>query len=172
MRRVLDAVYDAGAILAALFMVLILLNISLQVLGGPFHFYLRGTDAFAGYSMAAASFLALAHTLKRNEHIRVTLLLNRLSGWPRRVLELWCLGVACAISGYFSWFAWKMVWWSWRFHDVSAADDRTPLWLPQIAMALGVSLLAVAFADELVSALTGRAPATSAQNSGEISHSE
>ena len=39
-------------------------------------FNLRGTDAYAGYCMAAAGFLALAHTLKRGEHIRVTLVLE------------------------------------------------------------------------------------------------
>ena len=46
-------------------------------------FNLRGTDAYAGYCMAAAAFLALAHTLKRGEHIRVTLFLDRFG--PRRI---------------------------------------------------------------------------------------
>ena len=44
----------------------------------------RGTDMYAGYCMAAAGFLALAHTLKKNEHIRVTLLLKRCHQRPKK----------------------------------------------------------------------------------------
>jgi hypothetical protein len=65
----------------------------LSIVGRQLHFHLPGTDAYAGYLMAAAGFLALAHTLKRGEHIRVTLLLSALQGrararwssgrWPR-----------------------------------------------------------------------------------------
>ncbi|HEV7367629.1 TRAP transporter small permease [Arenibaculum sp.] len=158
MRRALDALYDASAWIAALFMIAILASILVQVLGGVFGFYVRGTDAYAGYAMAGVSFLALAHTLKRGEHIRVTLLLQRLHGRPRLWLEAWCLAVATVLSGLFAWYSWKMVWWSWAFTDVSMAEDRTPLWIPQTAMAFGVSVLFVAFLDDTVRLLRGRLP--------------
>ena len=48
-----------------------------SVLGRLMGFNLRGSDAYAGYCMAAAAFLALAHTLKSGEHIRVNLFLQR-----------------------------------------------------------------------------------------------
>ncbi|HRD85473.1 MAG TPA: TRAP transporter small permease subunit, partial [Rubrivivax sp.] len=76
MRRVLDALYDGAAVLAALCMIGLLGMVLVSILGRQFHFHLPGTDAYAGYLMAAAGFLALAHTLKRGEHIRVTLLLE------------------------------------------------------------------------------------------------
>lgn len=156
MRRSLDALYDISAWIAALFMVSILISVLLQVLGGLFDFYLRGTDAYAGYGMAGVSFLALAHTLRRGEHIRVTLLLQRLSGRLRRWIELWCVLVAVVLTALFAWYSWKMVWWSWAFNDVSMAEDRTPLWIPQITMAFGVSVLFIAFLDETVQVLMGR----------------
>ncbi len=81
MRKALDRLYDAAAALAALFMVGLLAMVLLSVIGRQFHLYVAGTDAYAGYLMAGAGFLALAHTLKRGEHIRVTLLLSAL---PRR----------------------------------------------------------------------------------------
>ena len=68
----------------------------LSILGRQLHFHVPGTDAYAGYLMAGAGFLALAHTLKRGEHIRVTLLLTRLQGRARRALELWALAVGVA----------------------------------------------------------------------------
>ena len=70
MRKFLNAMYDGAAALAALFMVLLLIMVLLSVVGRELGFYIRGTDAYAGYFMAAAGFLALAHTLKKGEHIR------------------------------------------------------------------------------------------------------
>lgn len=158
MRRALDRLYDGCAWIAGAFMVLILVNILVQVVGSYFGLYVRGTDAYAGYSMAAASFFALAHTLKRGEHIRVTLILQRLSpSWRRRV-ELGCLVAAVLLTVNFAWYAWTMTWWSYEFHAVSDAQDKTPLWIPQLAMAMGVTVLAVAFIDDLVETWRGRAP--------------
>ena len=62
--------------LAALFMVGTLAMVLLGIVGRLLGFNVPGTDAYAGYCMAARGFLALAHTLKRGEHIRVTLLLE------------------------------------------------------------------------------------------------
>ena len=65
MRRLLNALYDGAAALAAVFMVGLLVMVLLSILGRQLHFHVPGTDAYAGYMMAAAGFLALAHTLKR-----------------------------------------------------------------------------------------------------------
>ncbi len=43
----------------------------------------------AGYLLAATSFLALAATLKRGAHIRVTMLLGALPPRARFLFELW-----------------------------------------------------------------------------------
>ena len=163
MRPVLDRIYDGCAYAAGVFMVLILVFTLLGVAGGLFDFYVRGTDAFAGYCMAASSFLALAHTFRKGEHIRVTLVLQQLSGRPRRWLELGCLAVGAVLSGAFAVYSAKMVWWSYVFHDVSAANDRTPLWIPQIGMAVGAFVLFVAMTDELIQVAQGKDPAAPAE---------
>lgn len=150
MRRALNALYDGCAWLAAVFMIGVLVMVLLSVLGRQLHFHVPGTDAYAGYSMAAAGFLALAHTLKRNEHIRVTLVLGKLSGGARRGLELWSLSAAVLLSGLFAWFALRLVLQSHEFNDISTGNDATPLWLPQLAMALGTLVLFIAFVDEWV----------------------
>lgn len=156
MRILLDRLYGSCAWLAAGFMILILLSILIQIAGGVFDFYIRGTDAYAGYFMAGASFLALADTLKRGEHIRVTLIIQRFSGMTRRLIELWCLGVSALLSGAFAFYAWKMVWWSYQYNDVSQAEDRLPLWIPELSMAVGVSVLLIAVLDELIQVASGR----------------
>ena len=156
MRRFLDFLYDAAAWAAALCMIGVLAMVLTSILGRQFHFHLPGTDAYAGYSMAAAGFLALAHTLKKGEHIRVTLLIGRLSGGTRRVLEMWSLSVAVLLSGLFAFYACRLVWQSHAFNDMSTSNDATPLWIPQLAMAVGTVLLCVALVDEWVLELRGR----------------
>ena len=150
MRRVLDGLYDGAAALAALCMVGLLVMVMLGVAGRLLHFHLPGTDAYAGYLMAAAGFLALAHTLKRGEHIRVTLLLSALKGRARRGLELWALFAACALAGLMAAYSVRLAWQSHTFNDISTGNDATPLWLPQLAMAAGTLILLIAFVDELV----------------------
>ncbi|GAB1384694.1 TRAP transporter small permease [Burkholderiales bacterium] len=155
MRRFLDFLYDGAAWLAALAMIGVLLMVLISILGRLLDFHLPGTDAYAGYSMAAAGFLALAHTLRKNEHIRVTLLIGRLTGGARRGLELWALTAAVLLAGLFAWFSLRLVWQSHQFNDMSTGNDATPLWIPQIAMAVGTVLLFVAFVDEWVQELRG-----------------
>ncbi|MGI9216595.1 MAG: TRAP transporter small permease [Hydrogenophaga sp.] len=150
MRRTLDALYDGCAWLAAVAMIGVLVMVLLSVLGRQLAFHLPGTDAYAGYSMAAAGFLALAHTLKRGEHIRVTLLLGKLGGRARQGMELWSLSVAVLLAGLFAWFSVRLVLQSIEFHDISTGNDATPLWIPQLAMALGTLMLLVALLDEWV----------------------
>lgn len=156
MRRVLDGLYNSAAALAALFMLGLLGMVLLSILGRQFHFHVPGTDAYAGYMMAACGFLALAHTLKRGEHIRVTLLLSSLKGRWKKGLEIWAFGFAAALSAMFAFYCCRLAWQSHSFHDISTSSDATPLWIPQIAMALGTVILAIAFADEFVLEISGK----------------
>jgi TRAP-type C4-dicarboxylate transport system permease small subunit len=155
-RRFLDTLYDGAAALAALFMVLLLVMVMLSIISRQAGFNIPGVDAYAGYMMAAAGFLALAHTLKKGEHIRVTLVLSSLHGRARRGLEIWALFAASLLAALFALYSCKMAWQSYTFHDISTSNDATPLWLPQLTMALGTLVLAIAFVDELVLELRGR----------------
>jgi TRAP-type C4-dicarboxylate transport system permease small subunit len=153
--RALDRLYDATAALGAVAMVLLLAMILLSVVSRQIGFNVGGIDAYAGYMMAGAGFLAMAHTLKRGEHIRVTLLLASLKGKSKHALELWALFAASLLALLSAFYSCKLAWQSYTFHDISTSNDATPLWLPQIMMALGTIVLAIAFIDELVLEIRG-----------------
>jgi TRAP-type C4-dicarboxylate transport system permease small subunit len=173
LRRSLDALYDGAAGLAALCMIGLLAMVLLSIVSRQLHFHVAGTDAYAGYLMAGAGFLALAHTLKHGEHIRVTLLLTRLHGRARHALELWALAAASALAGLAAWYGVRLAWQSHTFNDISTANDATPLWIPQLAMAAGSVILLVAFVDELVLEWQGRRPHDAAAPAdAEASHHE
>lgn len=155
MRKQLDRFYQGLLYLAALSMVATLVTILLGVAGRQFHFDLPGLDAYAGYSIAAALFLALPATLRNGDHIRVTLLLGKLTGMPRKVLDYWCLVSATGLSAYLAWYAARLVYVSFVTHDISGGADATPLWIPQLTMAAGALGLALAFAEDLILKLAG-----------------
>jgi len=149
-RRALDGLYDAAAYGAAIFLVGTLAMVALGVIGRLLNWFVAGTDAYAGYCMAACGFLALAHTLKRGEHIRVSLLLEHAKPRLRRVLELMSLATATVLAAAFAWYSIRLTFQSWQFNDISTGNDATPLWIPQLAMGIGTTVLLIAFADELV----------------------
>jgi len=149
-RRLLNALYDGAAALAALAMLALLVAVLLSIAGRQWGFNIAGIDAYAGYLLAACGFLALAHTLKRGEHIRVTLLVNALHGRAQRALELWTLAAGVVLAALFAFYSARLAWQSHEFNDVSTGNDATPLWIPQLGMAAGALILLVAMVDELV----------------------
>jgi TRAP-type C4-dicarboxylate transport system permease small subunit len=156
MRRALDALYNAAAYVAALLMVGTLVMVLLGIFGRLLNFQVRGTDAYAGYCMAGAGFLALASTLMRGEHIRVTLVLEHIGVTGKRWLERWSLLAAMVLTIAFAWYSVRLAWQSHAFHDISTGNDATPLWIPQLSMAIGNVVLAIAFIDLFIADLRGQ----------------
>ena len=169
LRRALNLIYDTAAGLAAVFMVLLLVMVLLSIISRQLHFNVPGIDAYAGYMMAATGFLALAHTLKKGEHIRVTLLIGSLAGSWRRGFEVWALFAAALLAGLSAFYSCKLAWQSYTFHDISTSNDATPLWIPELTMAIGTVVLAIAFVDELVLELRGERVVPTSE---EASHNE
>jgi len=155
MRAALDKLYGAAATLAALCMIGVLVCVLVSIISRQVSVHIPGMDAYAGYFMAGAGFLALASTFKHGEHIRVTLLLNALAKKHRMRLDIFALLVSCVLAVALAWFSVKLVHDSRLYNDVSTGNDATPLWLPQIAMAVGAILFVVALVDETANRLRG-----------------
>lgn len=162
LRRVLDTLYLACGLAAAVFLILMLIIIVLQMGARWTGMTFPGSTDYAGYAMAGASFLALAYALNAGAHIRVSLFLTRL-GRYRRYGELWCFGIGAALACYFAWYAIKAVRLSYKLHDISQGQDATPLWLPQLAMAVGTTVLAIALIDHFIRILFGAEAGVSAE---------
>lgn len=155
MRRFLDKLYLVSGGVAAVFTVGVLVAVVMSIVTRQLGIHIGGLDAYAGYSMAAAGFLAMAHTFKSGEHIRVTLLLAALPAKGRFRLDLFALLIACAITANLCWFSGKLVLDSFAYNDISTSNDATPLWIPQIAMAIGNLIFFIAVLDETVRRMRG-----------------
>jgi TRAP-type C4-dicarboxylate transport system permease small subunit len=156
MRGFLDRLYAAAGYAAAFFMVATLLMVVAGIADRALALGWRGTHMYSGDAMAASGFLALAHTFKRGEHIRVSLLLQAASPRVKRLMEIWSLFAASLLAGTLAFYAVRLTYQSWDFHDVSTGNDATPLWIPQIGMAAGAIVLFIALLDDLVLELRGQ----------------
>jgi len=155
MRRALEGLYRLSGLAAGFFLVGVAALSLMQVSGRLLGFAAHSFDEYAGYCMATSTFLGLTWTLRANEHIRMTLVLNRLTGGLRRGAEILCLATAAAVIGYFAWAAIDMAWTSFKLDEPSQGLVPIKLWIPQSAMAGGLTALLIAFVDDLVAALAG-----------------
>jgi len=126
-RRILDFLYVAAGVLAALCLIAILSLIVIQMLARWTGEVFPGAPNYAGYAMAAASFFAFANAFGCGAHIRVSILLNAVPRCAKWLLEVWCFGLGAAIAAYFTYRAYNFVYWSWKFKDVSQGQDATLL---------------------------------------------
>lgn len=152
----LDKLYELLAWAAALSLAGMLVVILLQIAGAIVGFYLTGLDAYAVYFLAASIFLAFASTLSRGEHIRVTLVLQALPQSAARALDLAVHLLGTGLAVWMSWAITKLVFYSYKFNEISLEMDATPLWIPQSALMLGVWAFALAAADRTLRLCIGQ----------------
>lgn len=156
MRNVLDKLYYSCGLVAAISMIGILVVILMQIFSRWMLIPFPGSSEYAGYLMATSSFMAFPYALNASAHIRVTLFI-KMMGKFRYYGELWCFILGTLISCYFAWFAWKMIYWSVKFGEISQGQDEMQLWIVQTPVAIGATVLAVCFVDNLVTLfMTGK----------------
>lgn len=155
MRAFLDRLYAVCGALAGAFLVAIAALVMWQIVGALVGKPPRAADEFAGWAMAASAFLSFPYAFRRHEHIRVTLIAQNLKGGARRAADLWAVGAGLFLASYLAWFSVKMTWQSWALNDMSQGLVPVPMWIPQLGMAAGAAVFAIALADTFVEVLRG-----------------
>jgi TRAP-type C4-dicarboxylate transport system permease small subunit len=158
LRTFLDRLYLLSGFAAGGFLVIIFVLMMYLSAGRPIGFNIPAGDDFVSWCMAAMSFLGLAHTFRHGEMIRVGLLIDRLSGRAKHYVEIAALIIGTFFTGFFAYYAVKMTWDSFRFHDMAQGVVAVPLWIPQLGYSGGLVILLIAFVDELVHVLRGNTP--------------
>ncbi len=152
----LDRLYRLCGYIAALCMVAIGVLVTTSIVTRLTGLYVPGLTEYSGYAMAAGSFFALAYTFVEGGHIRVELVLGRLPPRARRAAEIWCLGVAVAVSIFLAWYMTRLTWFSWQFREYSEGADAILLYKPQLAAMTGAIVLAIAMIHHFVKCLARR----------------
>jgi TRAP-type C4-dicarboxylate transport system permease small subunit len=171
-RRALDGLYEAAGWLAALSVLGIATIVTAQValnaaarIGGPaWSATIPSYADLAGFALAAATFLALATTLRHGVHIRVNLVVRMLPARIAWAVECVVLAAAAAIAAYATWWSGVVAWESWHYGDTSSGMVAVPLWAPQGFMVAGLAIFTVALADTLVEAIRAGRPVLRDEN--------
>ncbi len=158
MRAALNRLYTASGIAAAVCLASICVLMLAQAIAREAGILIRGADDISAWLCAATAFLALGHTFRKGELIRVGLWIERLGAAGRRRMEIVTLLLATLCTGYMTWAIVRFVLESWKFNEVAQGLIKSPIWIPQWALALGIVILLIAVLDELVTVLRGCKP--------------
>lgn len=156
--KFLDRLFTWSGYLAGVFLVIIAILVVSQIVARFFNTQIPSADEFAGYSLAASSFLGLAYSFRSGSHIRVTLLTDRLSSKTQRVLLIVIMTFTIAMIGIWAFNSIAFVQESLKYNEVSTGILKYPLWIPQLSMAIGVTLFCLAIIEDLVNVIRGKEP--------------
>ena len=156
--KFLDRLFTWSGYLAGVFLVTIAILVVAQIVARLFNKQIPSADEFAGYCLAASSFLGLAYSFRSGSHIRVTLLTDRLSTQVQRILMLLVLTFTIIMIAVWAYNSLSMVYESWKFKDMSTGILKYPIWIPQLSMGVGVTLFCLAIIEDLVNVMRGKEP--------------
>ena len=159
--RVVNRLAIGGGILAAICLALLALLVLAEITVASASKIIPGIRGdipiaweYSGYLMGAAFLLGSAVTLRAGTHIRVTALLTVLRPQAQHVLEILATLIGTIFSGFLAWTLSVFATQSIVEKTVSFAS-YTPLWIPQVAMAVGAILLTLVMVERLFAALYG-----------------
>ena len=112
----------------------------------------RVTDEISGYILVLAATWGLAYTLRTDAHVRIDVLLPHMPPRLRALADRLAWLVMAAFAALVAWRIWILVEDSWQTGIRSSTYLLMPLWVPQIILGVGFSLLAVA---AIVSVIAG-----------------
>ena len=159
MRRFLDRLYDAAGAAAAVCLASIAAVMLAQAAMREFGYLFRGADDIVAWLCAASAFLALGHTFRRGELVRVGIVIDHLPPRVRRPVGIGALFIAVAFVAYMAYAVLRFVYESWAFKEVAQGLIEIPIWIPQMSFVLGVLVLLVAVVDEFIVMVGGGKPA-------------
>jgi TRAP-type C4-dicarboxylate transport system permease small subunit len=154
-RELTDRLYLYGAFGAGAALIALLICVLYSIAGAAFGFMARGVEDIAGYLLAASCAFAFGSAFAKGDHIKVSLLLGRLTGRPRHLLLVFAHLVASVLGALLVYSSARLVYFSWRFDDRANGMLAIPVWIPQASLLIGSVVLLIAVLDGLMRAGRG-----------------
>lgn len=154
LRRSIRILANVCGWLAAAFLAGIAVATALQIVARQFGQPLETTE-LSGFFLAAATFLALAHTFVMGGHVRLGLVADFAPPGLRRAFEVWACAFAAMIVGYAGWQMAEFTIETYRFGDLSPGMLAVPLWIPQSAVCLGLFVMLLSILEQASLVLSG-----------------
>lgn len=98
-------------------------------------------DEFSVFLLIGVTFMSAAWVHSQRGHIGIEAIRGLLSPRVERVRQIVVDILSALFCGFFSWKSWTLFNEAWSEGYVTASSWSPPLWIPYVAMALGMSLL-------------------------------
>ncbi|AMO87634.1 TRAP-type C4-dicarboxylate transport system, small permease component [Solibacillus isronensis B3W22] len=138
--KVIDSIIDFSAILASLFIFCICFIVTWGIIAREFHLKIYWVEPFSIYMFIAAAFLTIPYTMKMNEHIRVDILLSKLSPKVAKILDTVLMTFSLVLFLYITKVTYDMFWSSWTMKTKDLSIIQVPIWIPQLFVVVGWSV--------------------------------
>jgi TRAP-type mannitol/chloroaromatic compound transport system permease small subunit len=113
------------------------------------------TDEISGYMLALAATWGLAYALRCGSHVRIDVVFPYLAPRLRAAADFMAFVLMTLFATIVSWKIWALVADSWQSGLRSSTYLLTPLYVPQLILGVGFSLLALAAACIALAMLAG-----------------
>jgi C4-dicarboxylate transporter DctQ subunit len=159
--RVLEIVCRFGIMCGALLVIATMLVVGYSVMMR----YVLGvpqvwTDELVSFWLVAIVMLGAADVLRRDGHIRIDLVTDRLPGRGQVWVEVWGLVSMLVLSVVLTISGWEMVEFSWSVGLLSDGYLELPMWIPQSLIPIGFALMGLAALHRLIQRLRNRGTET------------
>ena len=155
--RVITFLSELSAWISGIFVVLMILLITLEVAGRKlFGFSTLVADEFSGYMLVLITFMGAAYTVKTEGFTRMEVIYLRFKGKGRWVFNVLVNLIALIFLLIIDYWIWTFVLSSYRAETKSISIVQTPLFIPQLFMGLGVTLLVFEIILQFSLSLLGR----------------
>ncbi|MBS1256685.1 MAG: hypothetical protein MAG581_02511 [Deltaproteobacteria bacterium] len=145
-----DKLNRGMALVAAVMLGLTVLLILLEIfLWNAFKSTTLIADEYSAYALAILVFWGAGYTLREGGHIRIELILSKLSQPLANWIEFLATSTATCFMAYLLYYLCRMVFSTWSYASTSGTLTNTPIWVPQFIMVLG----ATAFFMQLVATM-------------------
>ncbi|MBU8546041.1 MULTISPECIES: TRAP transporter small permease subunit [Roseomonadaceae] len=157
--RGVDALCTAGAWLAAISAALLATILIVEVLATSFFNWSQPWAVeYAIYLQCFVLFCGAGWTLRQGGHIRVAVLMQTLPPAAARLLDMAGCVFAIGVIGFATQTLWQQLLRSFDFGSTSYYPMATPVWMPQLLLTLGFTLLLLGLVARLLRLLRREAP--------------
>jgi TRAP-type mannitol/chloroaromatic compound transport system permease small subunit len=139
---IMDRIYLGMGYICGIEILMLALFIVYQVIARKVNWVMApGMHQMSGYVLAMAVTWAFSYSLRTGSHVRIDALLSFMPRPLRWVADWVALGSILFFTSVTAWKTWIMVLMSYDLGAVSTTYPLTPLWIPQMVVAIGFSML-------------------------------
>ncbi|HAS88843.1 MAG TPA: TRAP transporter small permease [Desulfovibrio sp.] len=140
--RLIEGLSTGGAFLSAAGMLFIVALVVIEIfLRAVLNTSTLVSSEYGGYALVYLILTGLAYTMKEDGLIRINLLTSHFSENSKRIADIISGLIGATITAFALNYTIQMVYETWDLEMTADTIAETPLWIPQLAIPVGLALL-------------------------------